>query len=464
MLFNSIEYLFFFIIVIVLYWSLANKKLIFQNTLLLIASYVFYGWWDYRFLTLIFISTFVDFFIAREIHLTQKTGQRKLLLSFSLIINLGMLGFFKYYNFFINSWINLVQGLGYHVNSTTTLSIILPVGISFYTFQTLSYTLDVYHKRLSPTNSFINFATFVSLFPQLVAGPIERAKNLIPQIEKARSFSKEKFSEGINLIIWGLFKKVVVADSLAPLVDKIFLDPTLYDGGTLLLGIFYFTFQIYCDFSGYSDIAIGTARCLGFDFMTNFNYPYFAKNIGDFWRRWHISLSSWFRDYVFIPLGGSKVSTTLFVRNILVVFLISGLWHGANWTFVFWGLTHSLIYFITRYFIIFPQTFKYKENISMTLTFLAVMFAWVFFRSPSIMFAFDYLFDLFTRFAIPQTPLKGLFYVAILLFFDYYFSAKPQKIFDNINPHKKQIILVIMLSFIWVHFSGTPKNFIYFQF
>ena len=378
MLFNSIEYLFFFIIVIVLYWSLANKKLIFQNTLLLIASYVFYGWWDYRFLTLIFISTFVDFFIAREIHLTQKTGQRKLLLSFSLIINLGMLGFFKYYNFFINSWINLVQGLGYHVNSTTTLSIILPVGISFYTFQTLSYTLDVYHKRLSPTNSFINFATFVSLFPQLVAGPIERAKNLIPQIEKARSFSKEKFSEGINLIIWGLFKKVVVADSLAPLVDKIFLDPTLYDGGTLLLGIFYFTFQIYCDFSGYSDIAIGTARCLGFDFMTNFNYPYFAKNIGDFWRRWHISLSSWFRDYVFIPLGGSKVSTTLFVRNILVVFLISGLWHGANWTFVFWGLTHSLIYFITRYFIIFPQTFKYKENISMTLTFLAVMFAWVF--------------------------------------------------------------------------------------
>ena len=229
-----------------------------------------------------------------------------MLLSFSLIINLGMLGFFKYYNFFIDSWINLVQGLGYQVNSTTTLSIILPVGISFYTFQTLSYTLDVYYKRLNPTNSFINFATFVSLFPQLVAGPIERAKNLIPQIEKARSFSKEKFSEGINLIIWGLFKKVVVADSLAPLVDKIFLDPTLYDGGTLLLGIFYFTFQIYCDFSGYSDIAIGTAKCLGFDFMTNFNYPYFAKNIGDFWRRWHISLSSWFRDYVFIPLGGLR--------------------------------------------------------------------------------------------------------------------------------------------------------------
>lgn len=464
MLFNSIEYLFFFFIVIVLYWSLANKKLIFQNTLLLIASYVFYGWWDYRFLTLIFISTFVDFFIAREINLTQKIGQKKLLLSFSLIINLGMLGFFKYYNFFIDSWINLVQGLGYQVNSTTTLSIILPVGISFYTFQTLSYTLDVYYKRLNPTNNFINFATFVSLFPQLVAGPIERAKNLIPQIEKVRSFSKEKFSEGINLIIWGLFKKVVVADSLAPLVDKIFLDPTLYDGGTLLLGIFYFTFQIYCDFSGYSDIAIGTAKCLGFDFMTNFNYPYFAKNIGDFWRRWHISLSSWFRDYVFIPLGGSKVSTTLFVRNILVVFLISGLWHGANWTFVFWGLTHSLIYFITRYFIIFPQTFNYKENISMTLTFLAVMFAWVFFRSPSIMFAFDYLFDLFIRFAIPQTPLKGLFYVAILLFFDYYFSANPQKIFDNISPYKKQIILVIMLSFIWVHFSETPKNFIYFQF
>ena len=464
MLFNSIEYLFFFIIVIVLYWSLASKKLIFQNTLLLIASYVFYGWWDYRFLTLIFISTLADFFIAREIHLSQKTSQKKLLLSFSLIINLGMLGFFKYFNFFIDSWVDLVQGIGYHVNSTTTLSIILPVGISFYTFQTLSYTLDVYYKRLNPTNNFINFATFVSLFPQLVAGPIERAKNLIPQIEKARSFSQEKFSEGLTLIVWGLFKKVVIADSLAPLVDKIFLDPTLYDGGTLLLGIFYFTFQIYCDFSGYSDIAIGTAKCLGFDFMTNFNYPYFAKNIGDFWRRWHISLSSWFRDYVFIPLGGSKVSTALFNRNIFAVFLISGLWHGANWTFVFWGLTHSLIYFITRYFIIVPKSFRYKGHIKMTLTFLAVMFAWVFFRSQSIMFAFDYLFHLFTRFAIPQTPLKGLVYVAILLFFDFSFRANPQKIFHNISPFKKQIMLVIMLSFIWVHFSGTPKNFIYFQF
>ena len=260
MLFNSIEFLFFFTIVFVFYWSLANKKLIYQNTLLLVVSYFFYGWWDYRFLTLIFISTLVDFFIAKRIHLTQKTIQKKLLLSVSLIINLGMLGFFKYYNFFIDSWINLVQRLGYQVNSTTTLSIILPVGISFYTFQTLSYTLDVYYKRLNPKSSFINFATFVSLFPQLVAGPIERAKNLIPQIEKARSFSKEKFSEGINLIIWGLFKKVVIADSLAPLVDKIFLNPSLYDGGTLLLGIFYFTFQIYCDFSGYSDIAIGTAK------------------------------------------------------------------------------------------------------------------------------------------------------------------------------------------------------------
>ena len=464
MLFNSIEYFFFFIIVIILYWSLANKKLIFQNTLLLIASYVFYGWWDYRFLALIFISSLIDFYISKWIYTSGNINKKKFLLSLSLIFNLGLLAFFKYFNFFIDSWVNLLQGLGYHVNSTTTLSIILPVGISFYTFQTLSYTLDIYYKRLNPTNNFINFATFVSLFPQLVAGPIERAKNLIPQIEKARSFSIAKFSEGLTLIVWGLFKKVVIADSLAPLVDKIFLDPALYDGGTLLLGIFYFTFQIYCDFSGYSDIAIGTAKCFGFDFMTNFNYPYFARNIGDFWRRWHISLSSWFRDYIFIPLGGSKVSNALFIRNILIVFLVSGLWHGANWTFVFWGLTHSIIYFITKYFIIIPQTFKYRENITMIFTFIAVMFAWVFFRSPSITFAFDYLYDLITRFSIPQTPLKGLVYIALLLIFDFCFRANPQKIFQNISPFQKQIILIIMCSFIWVHFSASPKNFIYFQF
>ena len=302
------------------------------------------------------------------------------------------------------------------------------------------------------------------MFPQLVAGPIERAKNLLPQIENPRQFSKTKMFNGLSLILWGLFKKIVVADSLAPLVDRIFENPTLYEGGTLLLGLFYFTFQIYCDFSGYSDIAIGTAKCFGFEFKTNFNYPYFAKNISDFWRRWHISLSSWFRDYVFIPLGGSKVSNAKFIRNILVVFLVSGLWHGANWTFVFWGLAHALIYFITRYAPLLPKNIPWKKTITSSLTFVSVMFAWVFFRSPSISFAFDYLKELFLNFSLPLFPLKGLCYIIMLLFLDFSFQRDPQNIFSHFSVYKRQLVVVFLFVFIWVHFSFSPKNFIYFQF
>lgn len=464
MLFNSIEYFYFFIIVYSIYWVIGIKRTSYQNLLLLIASYIFYAWWDYRFLSLIFISSLIDYFLAQMIYTTHKSSLRKIYLTLSLTANLGFLAFFKYFNFFIDSWIHLLSSVGYQVSSTTTLSIILPVGISFYTFQTLSYTIDVYQKNLKPSKSFINFATFVALFPQLVAGPIERAKNLLPQIEQSRVFSKETVKQGLSLIIWGLFKKVVVADSLAPLVDKIFLDPSLYNGGTLLLGLFYFTFQIYCDFSGYSDIAIGTAKCFGFSFKSNFNYPYFAKNITEFWRRWHISLSSWFRDYIFIPLGGSKVSSIKFIRNILVVFLVSGLWHGSNWTFVFWGLTHALIYFVTRFFKLFPDQFEYKNYVTASLTFILVMLAWVFFRSPSISFAFEYLFDLVTKFTLPQYPLKGLYYVGILLFFDVCFSKEPQKIFKGIPVFRRQLVLLIFIAFIWVHFSASPQNFIYFQF
>ena len=464
MLFNSIEYLYFFIIVYILYWVFSKKPLIIQNFLLLSASYVFYGWWDYRFLGLIFISTIVDFFLAKKIHKTIKPRTRKILLGFSIIVNIGLLAFFKYFNFFIDSWINLLYSIGYELKSVKTLSIILPVGISFYTFQTLSYTIDVYYKRFKPTSNFLNFATFVSLFPQLVAGPIERAKNLLPQIEKRRLFSKEILTKGLVLILWGLFKKVVVADSLAPLVDKIFDNPSMYNGGTLTLGLFYFTFQIYCDFSGYSDIAIGTAKCLGFKFISNFNYPYFAKSIGEFWRRWHISLSSWFRDYIFIPLGGSKVSSWKYIRNILTVFLLSGLWHGANWTFLFWGLTHSMIYFMTRLIKNISLTFKYKNYFTAFFTFIAVMFSWVFFRSPSTSFAFRYLNDLVINFSFPQFPIKGLYYIGILLFFDFIFRSQSQHILKGIPTFKKQVILIFLIAFVLVHLSDSPKNFIYFQF
>ena len=265
-------------------------------------------------------------------------------------------------------------------------------------------------------------------------------------------------------MLWGLFKKIVIADSLAPLTDKVFEDPSLYNGGTLLLGLLYFTFQIYCDFSGYSDIAIGTAKCFGFQFKTNFNFPYFAQNISDFWRRWHMSLSNWFRDYIFIPLGGSKVSTIKFIRNILVVFLVSGLWHGANWTYVFWGLTHALIYFITQYIKLPIHSSGFKNIVTTCFTFIAVMIAWVFFRSPTISFAFEYLTDLVMRFSIPQYPLKGLYYIFILLFFDFCFRTNPQHIFKGFSSFQKQLSIIVFIAFIWVHFSSSPKNFIYFQF
>ena len=306
MLFNSFEYLIFLPTVFILYWFVFNKNLNIQNTLVLLSSYLFYGWWDYRFLSLIFLSTVVDYIIGLNIPKQDLQKNQKLLLWTSVLFNLSVLGFFKYYNFFVDSWIELFSSLGYEIKSVWTLNIILPVGISFYTFQTMSYTIDIYRKKLEPTKDFTSFATFVSFFPQLVAGPIERASNLLPQILKKREFNYEQVVQGIRLILWGMFKKVVIADSLAPIVDDIFSNYQDFGGGTLLLGAIYFSFQIYCDFSGYSDIAIGTSKLFGFELMSNFKFPYFSRNIGEFWRKWHISLSTWFRDYLYIPLGGSQ--------------------------------------------------------------------------------------------------------------------------------------------------------------
>ena len=328
-----------------LYWFVFKKNLKYQNLLVIIASYVFYGWWDWRFLFLIIFSTLLDFYVGQKIYKNlDKQKKAKYWLWLSVACNLGLLGFFKYYNFFIDSFVDSVGAFGYDIKSTWTLRIILPVGISFYTFQTMSYSFDIYYKKLKPTQNFVSFAAFVAFFPQLVAGPIERASNLLSQINNTRVFKYAQASSGLKLILWGFFKKLVIADSLAPMVDDIFANYGSYPASTLILGVCLFSFQVYGDFSGYTDIAIGTAKLFGIELMSNFKFPNFSRNVAEYWQRWHVSLSTWFRHYLYIPMGGSRVSKLKSVRNIAVIFLVSGLWHGANWTFVFWGAIHALLY------------------------------------------------------------------------------------------------------------------------
>lgn len=305
MLFNSIDFAIFLPLVFILYWFVTVNSLKLQNLLIVLSSYLFYGWWDWRFLSLIFISTIVDYLVGLRIVNEQIVFKRKLLLWTSIVVNIGFLGFFKYYNFFLDNFQTAFSFFGSDI-SATTLNVILPVGISFYTFQTLSYTIDVYKKKLTPTKDFIAFSAFVSFFPQLVAGPIERATNLLPQFYRNRTFDSDKAIDGLRQILWGLFKKMVIADNCAEYANIIFNNSGEYGGSTLVLGALFFTFQIYGDFSGYSDIAIGTSRLFGFNLKRNFSFPYFSRDVSEFWRRWHISLSSWFRDYLYIPLGGAK--------------------------------------------------------------------------------------------------------------------------------------------------------------
>jgi D-alanyl-lipoteichoic acid acyltransferase DltB (MBOAT superfamily) len=344
MLFNSIDFAIFLPLVFILYWFINKKHLRFQNIFLLIASYIFYSWWDWRFLSLIIFSTVVDYSVGISLSYKKNLLTRKLLLITSLVVNLGFLGFFKYYNFFIDNFREAFSFFGGEFNANS-LRIVLPVGISFYTFQTLSYTIDVYRQKIKPTKSFIAFAAYVSFFPQLVAGPIERATNLLPQFLNKRKFDYNKAINGMRQILWGLFKKIVIADSCAVYVNDIFANYSIHSGSTLVLGAILFAFQIYGDFSGYSDIAIGTARLFGFNLMRNFAFPYFSRDIAEFWRRWHISLSTWFRDYLYIPLGGSRGNTANKIRNIFIIFIVSGFWHGANWTFIVWGALNA-IYFL----------------------------------------------------------------------------------------------------------------------
>jgi len=343
MLFNSVDFAIFLPIVFVLYWFVTNKNLKLQNLLIVVASYLFYGWWDYRFLALILFSTVVDYTIGVQLSNEDKFARRKLLLWISILVNLGLLGFFKYYNFFLDNFITAFSFFGTPITGSS-LNIILPVGISFYTFQTLSYTIDVYKRNLKPTHDFIAFSAFVSFFPQLVAGPIERASNLLPQFYVKRTFDYGKAVDGLRQILWGLFKKIVIADGCAQFANEIFNNSEMYNGSTLFLGALFFTFQIYGDFSGYSDIAIGTSRLFGFNLKQNFAFPYFSRDMAEFWRRWHISLSTWFRDYLYIPLGGSKGGTRMKIRNTFIIFIVSGFWHGANWTFIVWGALNALYF------------------------------------------------------------------------------------------------------------------------
>jgi len=484
MLFNSFEFAIFLPIVFLFYWFIVNKNLKHQNLLLLIASYIFYGWWDWRFLSLIIFSSAIDYWVGIRLKNQQDKTKRKLLLLTSIFVNIGFLGFFKYFNFFAENFASAFTLFGKHTD-IISLKIILPVGISFYTFQTLSYSIDVYRRKFKPTKDIIAFFAFVSFFPQLVAGPIERATNLLPQFYKKRYFEYDKAVDGMRQILWGLFKKIVIADNCAHYVNDIFSNYSDYSGSTLLIGAVLFAFQIYGDFSGYSDIAIGTARLFGFKLMRNFAYPYFSRDIAEFWRRWHISLSSWFRDYVYIPLGGSRGGTWPKIRNTFIIFLVSGFWHGANWTFIAWGFVNAC-YFLPL--MLTKQNRKYLDNVAegrilpsikeffqMGLTFFITCIAWVFFRSESIGNAFHYLKIMFSHslFSLPcQMNLPRRFILTILGFIFLsiiieWVQRDKQHALQIENFKLPEVIkwgLYYALIIIIFTFGGTQQEFIYFQF
>ena len=482
MLFNSIDFAIFLPIVFIFYWYVLNNNLKLQNFLIVASSYLFYGWWDWRFLSLILFSTIVDYFVGLWLSKEQNKRNRQILLSISVIVNLGFLGFFKYYNFFLDNFIMAFSFFGKPIDPQG-LNIILPVGISFYTFQTLSYTIDVYKKKLEPTKDFIAFSAFVSFFPQLVAGPIERATNLLPQFYKKRIFDYNKAVDGLRQILWGLFKKVVIADNAAEYANMIFNNSDDYSGSTLVLGALFFTFQIYGDFSGYSDIAIGTARLFGFNLMRNFALPYFSRDIAEFWRRWHISLSSWFRDYLYIPLGGSRGRTFIKIRNIFIIFLVSGFWHGANWTFIVWGALNA-VYFLPLMLMnknrvntdivaegkLFPSL---KEVFQIGITFVLTVLAWVIFRAENMSHAINYLSEIFSTslFSFPQVlPVDLLIIIVIFLIIEWFNREKEHPLNFSINENniwlniKRICIYSILIWAIILWGAFDDKEFIYFQF
>ena len=481
MLFNSLDFAVFLPIVFMLYWLL-NKDTGYQNLLIVFSSYVFYGWWDWKFLSLILISTVVDFLIGLGLEYNKNLHKRKALLWLSILTNLGILCYFKYYNFFIENFETAFSIFGYEI-SINSLNVILPVGISFYTFQTLSYTIDVYNKKLKPTKDFVVFSAYVSFFPQLVAGPIERATNLLPQFINKRKFNYSLAVDGLRQILWGFFKKIVIADNSAQFANLIFSNSTEYSGSTLLIGALFFTFQIYCDFSGYSDIAIGTSRLFGFNLMKNFAYPYFSRDIAEFWRRWHISLSTWFRDYLYIPLGGSKVSTPKKIRNTFIIFIISGFWHGSNWTFIVWGLLNAIYFLpvllakrnrknieIVAKLSVYPNT---REFLNILLTFILVVFAWIVFRSENLLHAHQIITEVlspslfsFPNFAGMHKALITIILIICMIIIEWIGRNQefPIKNFGFTWNRPFRLAFYYSLIILIMIFTGNEQQFIYFQF
>lgn len=482
MLFNSIDFAIFLPIVFILYWFVTNKPLKLQNSLLLISSYFFYACWDWRFMFLLIFSTLLDYYTGLKMQDAKNQQQKRFWLWLSIIINLGFLGVFKYYNFFAESFAEAVSHFGWQV-SPLLIKVILPVGISFYTFHGLSYVIDIYHSKIKAERNFIDYAVFVSFFPLLVAGPIERATHLLPQIKVARTFDYYKAVDGLRQIIWGLFKKIVIADNCAEYANQIFNNSADMSGSNLVLGALFFTFQIYGDFSGYSDIALGTARLFGIELLRNFSYPYFSRDIAEFWRRWHISLSSWFKDYLYIPLGGSKGGNIMRIRNTFIIFIVSGFWHGANWTFIAWGFLNAL--FIMPSIVLktnrnnidivasgklFPNR---KEAFQMIVTFSLTVFAWIFFRANNIEHAFSYISGIFSPslFSIPKIAGMGhammtLLFVAVFLMIEWYGRQEQYaiaKLGVNWKPALRYAMYyAIIISIFW--FGGKEQQFIYFQF
>ena len=509
MLFNSFEYLIFLPIVFLLYWfvfdyalSKCKHQLLLQNLFIVVASYIFYGWWDWRFLILIAITTVLSFLSGIGIEKAPTQRSKKAVMIANIIVNLSILGVYKYYDFFAREFAQL---LGIE-SDFLLLHLILPVGISFYTFQALSYSIDVYRKQIAPCHDIVAFTAFLSFFPQLVAGPIERATNLLPQFQCKRTFDYATAVDGMRQILWGLFKKIVVADNCATYVDTVFADLSNQSGSTLVLAAILFTFQIYGDFSGYSDIAIGTAKLFGIKLMRNFNVPYFSRDIAEFWRRWHISLTTWFRDYVYIPLGGSRPNIPeairlkgdktiearytkwIAVRNTFIIFLLSGFWHGANWTFVLWGAYHALLfvplllmnknrrYRDTVATITLPDgTIKnkllpsFKEAGQMLVTFALAVVGWIIFRAVCVADIGLYIQNMFdiSLFFAPMMIVglkRTILSIAILLFVEW-FNRNKQHGLQLVNCNKVlQLLIYYALTLYILEFGANAQSFIYFQF
>ncbi len=506
MLFNSIQFAIFLPIVFLLYWFVFDRfiskskwQLRLQNAFVVVASYVFYGWWDWRFLLLIAFTSFCSWGSGmlmqradsqqidpkltgggKSLEISKLQKRKKLITAANIVLNLLILAIFKYYDFFVTEFAQL-----FHISTDgLLLKVILPVGISFYTFQALSYSIDVYRGKIEPTKDIIAFFAFISFFPQLVAGPIERATNLLPQFLKKREFDYNTAVDGMRQILWGLFKKIVVADNCAVYVDQVFSTYTQQTGSTLLLAAIFFTFQIYGDFSGYSDIAIGTAKLFGIKLMRNFNVPYFSRDIAEFWRRWHISLTTWFRDYVYIPLGGSRVSKPKVVRNTFIIFLLSGFWHGANWTFIAWGAYHALLFLPL---ILTGKNRKYtnqvaeerilptwKEAGQMLLTFFLAVMGWIIFRSSGMpttlgyfkgMLQFGTLRASYRFFTLPEMWPTNLF-VILMLVVEWLQRGKEHGMaIDDIKHGWLRIVIYYAIIVLIFLFSGeSPETFIYFQF